>query len=297
MTECAIVLAAGENRRMGAVEGAPFPKSLLPIRKEDPLPGAALPGTAGEPVSFMSRHLELFRSIGVERTFVVVSPAGLPWFEPFGSDDGVELVVVETAAGERTGSSVSMLAGLRAALAWRPQGARTLVTDADIVYERGVLDRIAAESVAGGGASLSVVKRVSGDSEEVRVYGLSAGRPLLIGKGMTDAMTQGLSLLGESLGLISLDAPTARLTTEITEWIVGDPPRRRPYGYSGRLSEHEEVWQYLFSLGRLELTEFPGSLLFSECDFPEDYRTIREELFPRIARADTGRWKAGPVVL
>ncbi|GAQ51304.1 Sden_1164 family protein [Streptomyces acidiscabies] len=297
MTECAIVLAAGENRRMGSVEGVSLPKSLLPIRQEDAPSAAALPGSAGEHTSFMSRHLELFRSIGVERTFVVVNPAGLPWFEPFGKDDGVELVVVDTSGEERTGSSVSMLAGLRAALAWRPQGARTLVTDADIVYERGVLDRIVAESAAGAGARLSVVKRVSGDSEEVRVYGLSADQPLLIGKGMTDTMTQGLSLLGESLGLIALDASTAKLAAEITEWIVGDPPERRPYGYSGRLSEHEEVWQYLFTLGLLELTEFPGSLLFSECDFPEDYRAIREGLFPQIARGDELKEKAGPLLL
>ncbi|KOT31434.1 hypothetical protein ADK41_31015 [Streptomyces caelestis] len=266
MVESAVVLAAGENRRMGASSG---PKSLLPLGTDAP-----------DGPTFLSRHLELVRRAGAERVFLVVNPDNRKAFEPF-ADDVVQLVVCGDGK-ERTGSSVSMLAGLRALLAWRPQGARTLISDADIVYESALLDHVAAAR----GSRLFTIERTNGDAEEVRVYGRSPAEPVLIGKGLSGGITGGLDLLGESLGLILLDAADTVSVTELTLWAVGSPPRLRPYGYGGRLSEHEEMWQYLFALGRLQVSRVPGDLLFSECDFPEDHVFVREELFPAIMRRD-----------
>ncbi|MER8235559.1 Sden_1164 family protein [Streptomyces sp. NPDC094049] len=266
MIESVVVLAAGENRRMGEVTG---PKALLPLRPDDP----AAP-------SFLSRNLELFRAAGTERVFLVVSPADRAAFE-FLADEFVELVVTGESPG-RTGSSVSMLAGLRALLRWRPDGARTLVTDADVVYERSLMDHVGALD----GSRLLTIDRVNGDGEEVRVYGHSADEPVLIGKGLNQGMTHGLELLGESLGLILLDARGVASAADVTRWIVGSPPDVRPYGFGARLSEHEEVWQYLFTLGRLPVSQVPGSLLFSECDFPADYRHVQDFLFPAILERD-----------
>ncbi|MFF4167123.1 Sden_1164 family protein [Streptomyces sp. NPDC001741] len=268
MLESAVVLAAGENRRMG---NSSAPKSLLPLGSDD---------SAGP--TFLSRHLGLLRRAGAERVFLVVSPANRAAFEPF-ADDVVELVVCGDGR-ERTGSSVSMLAGLRALLAWRPHGCRTVISDADIVYEQALLDHVSATR----GSRLFTIERTNGDTEEVRVYGRSPAQPVLIGKGLASGMTSGLELLGESLGLILLDAAETMSVTELTRWAVGDPPRQRPYGYGGRLSEHEEMWQYLFTLGRLQVSRVSKDLLFSECDFPEDHAYVREELFPAITRRDRG---------
>ncbi|PZT77248.1 MULTISPECIES: Sden_1164 family protein [unclassified Streptomyces] len=267
MIESVIVLAAGENRRMGtAVTG---PKALLPLRPDDP---------SGP--TFLSRNLELFRAIGAERVFLVVNSAGRAAFEAV-VDDLVELVVIDPGQ-ERTGSSVSMLAGLQSLLRWRPRGARTMVTDADVVYERSLMDHAGALR----GSRLLTIDRVNGDGEEVRVYGRSADEPVLIGKGLNSGMTYGLELLGESLGLILLDAAGTVAAADVTRWIVGEPPAVRPYGFGGRLSEHEEVWQYLFTLGRLPAAQLPGSLLFSECDFPADYQYVQDVLFPAILERD-----------
>ncbi|WLQ32826.1 Sden_1164 family protein [Streptomyces castrisilvae] len=266
MIESVVVLAAGENRRMGAVTG---PKALLPLRPDDP---------AGP--TFLSRNLELFRAIGTERVFLVVGSANRAAFEAL-ADDLVELVVIDSGQGT-TGSSVSMLAGLQSLLRWRPHGARTLVTDADVVYERLLMDHVRALD----GSQLLTIDRVNGDGEEVRVYGRSADEPVLIGKGLDSGMTRDLELLGESLGLILLDAAGTVSAADVTRWIVGEPPAVRPYGFGGRLSEHEEVWQYLFTLGRLPAAQLPGSLLFSECDFPADYQHVQDVLFPAILERD-----------
>jgi hypothetical protein len=92
-----------------------------------------------------------------------------------------------------------------------------------------------------------------------------------------------------------LDAPELRLADQVVRWIVGDPPRLRPHGYGGRRSEHEEVWQYLFTLRRLPVAVFDGSLLFSECDFPADLEHIRNDLYPAIiARDGSERTRAWP---
>ncbi|KDN81924.1 Sden_1164 family protein [Kitasatospora cheerisanensis] len=266
MIECVVVLAAGLNRRMGGPSG---PKSLLPLR----------PGDADGP-SFLSRNLELYRAHGVRRVVLVVNSEQRRTFERFAAED-VELVTVPTAA-EPTGSSVSMAAGLAAVLRRFPAGVRVLVTDADVVYERAVLDRAAGL----GRSALLTIDRVSGDGEEVRVYGRAEDEPVLIGKGLSSSLTAGLELLGESLGLIVLDGPEVRLAAEVVQWIVGDPPQVRPYGYGGRRSEHEEVWQYLFTLGRLPVARIDGNLLFSECDFPEDLAHIQQELYPAIRERD-----------
>jgi choline kinase len=266
MIECVVVLAAGGNCRMGIQTG---PKALLPLQPDDP-----------DSPSFLTRNLQLYRTHGVQRIYLVVSDNNRADFAHL-ADDDVELVSVEPAA-HPTGSSVSMAAGLRALLRDNPRGMRTLITDADVVYERALLDSVAELSES----ALVAIDRVSGDGEEVRVYGRSTREPVLIGKGLNGAMTAELVLLGESLGLIVLEAPDVLLAADVVHWIVGRPPASPPYGYSARLSEHEEVWQYLFTLQRLPIAVVAGTLLFSECDFPEDLDAIRKHLYPSILERD-----------
>ncbi len=265
MIHSVIILAAGGNHRMGGSR----PKALLPLHPD---------GADG--ACFLSRNLELYRALGVRRIYLVVSAAGHPFFGSFAAAD-VEIIAV-SESDEPTGSSVSMAAGLARLLQRHPHGVRTLISDADVVYERALLEEVGRLP----GSVLIAIDRVSGDDEEVRVYGRCEKEPVLIGKGLGGPITAGLRLLGESLGLIVLEPPDTRLAADMTRWIVGDPPRSQPRGYSGRRSEHEEVWQYLFSLGRLPVAVLDGSLLFSECDFPRDLDYIRNDLYPAIVERD-----------
>jgi choline kinase len=271
MIHSVVILAAGGHHRMGGDK----PKALLSLCSDGP------DGTC-----FLSRNLELYRALGVRRIYLVVSVAGRPYFEHFSGGD-VDFVVVDQG-GETTGSSVSMAAAFTKLLRDHPQGVRTLVTDADVVYERALLEAVGRLP----GSALIAIDRVTGDSEEVRVYGRSENDPVLIGKGLSGAVVAGLRILGESLGLILLEAPELQLADQVVRWIVGDPPRLRSHGYGGRRSEHEEVWQYLFTLRRLPAAVLDGSLLFSECDFPADLEYIRDDLYPAITERDglVGSW-------
>ncbi|MFF5970031.1 Sden_1164 family protein [Streptomyces sp. NPDC012769] len=275
MTRAVVILAAGANRRMG--DFTPVPKALLPLDPEEK-----------ESPTFLGRAVELFRATGADRVLVVVNASTARHFAAY-AEEGVELVVAGDD-GAPTGSSVSMLAGLDAVLRHHPDGADTLVTDADVVYERALLEQVVARCDA---SRLFTVDRVTGDGEEVRVYGAPDGTPALIGKGMGGEVSRGLELLGESLGIIHVAAADLRACAALTRWMVGDPPASPPYGYSRRLSEHEEVWQYLFGLRRLGVARLPGDLLFSECDFPEDYRQVVEVLYPAIRQRDTVASPAG----
>lgn len=46
------------------------------------------------------------------------------------------------------------------------------------------------------------------------------------------------------------------------------------------------MWQHLFALRRLRAGVLPAGLLFSECDFPEDYAHVTGELYPAILARD-----------
>lgn len=262
MIDCAIILAAGENRRMGSHVQA---KALLPL-----------------PVgTFLSRHISVLTGNGVGKIFVVASRQSA---DLYSACAGQRTTIVNTCCDRRTGSSVSLLCGLEAVLQGYPQ-ANVMVMDADIIYEMRLMKRVISECAD---SRLFTIDRASGDTEEVHVYGRGANEPLLIGKGLCSAVTQGLTLLGESLGIIFLAANDAIYCRSLLRWLVGGPPYVNGFGYSGAMSEHEEVWQYLFTLGKMLMGQVPRELLFAECDTPEDYEYIRKEVFPAILERDCG---------
>lgn len=237
--------------------------------------------------SFISRHIEMMERTGIGKIFIVAGQQSQP---AFASIVGGQAEVVTSRFSEfPVGSSLSLLCGLDAARAWGGSSAGTLIMDADIIYESALLDAVAARFDR---SRLFTIDRVAGDKEEVRVYGHSEDQPVLIGKGLSSALTSDLALLGESLGIIYLAPAEVRYSTDLIRWLAGEPPGLRAFGFSGMTSEHEEVWQYLFSLGRLVVGRLPGSVLFSECDSPEDYARIRADLFPAIVQRDRERTQA-----
>jgi len=258
----ALILAAGVSRRMGLPD---LPKCMLPLAEDDP----------GH--TFLQRHIDLLRKGGIEDVAVVLSRSAAERKPPI---DGATVVVspFDTSA---TGSPLSVLCGLRAL---DPVGdAGVLISDADIVYERALLHWILDRRER---SSVFVTPRIAGDEEEVRVYGEPGGSPKLIGKGLPATLTGGLELLGESLGIVYVAAPDRSFVQAAAEWLAGWPSDQPGYGYAKERSEHEEVWQYAFSLGRIGVESAADHLLLSECDTPEDYRRVLDELYPEIRRRD-----------
>ena len=260
----AVVLAAGIGRRLGQPS---VPKSLLPLSHEDDGP------------TFLGRHVRLLRDCGVDEVLVVVSEANVERAQHL---EGVELVVNRFDTST-TGSTLSLLCGLRAAAC---HDGGLVITDADIVYERLLL-----ESVIGlcGRSCLFLAPHVSGDDEEVRVYGHGHERPILIGKGLSPPLTAGLDLLGESLGIIHVAAEDREFVQETARWLTGWPDESPAYGFARSRSEHEELWQYCMTLRRMVAAQVPAGLEYAECDTADDYAYIRNKLFPAIVAKDGRR--------
>lgn len=257
----AIVLSAGVSRRMGRPA---TPKSMMALTDDE----------GG--VTFLERHVAILRELGVAQVHVVVSESTEAMCPQL---DGMDVVVnrFDTSA---TGSTLSLLCALRAADIEPGHG--VLVTDADIVYERALMQWVVDHAHA---SCVFVSPNHAGDDEEVAVYGPTAASPRLIGKGLPDEMTAGTNLLGESLGIIHVAPDERELVHATAEWLAGWPPNRG-YGFSKEMSEHEEIWQYAFTMGRMTAAVVPADLLCSECDTPEDYDYVRNELFPRILARD-----------
>jgi choline kinase len=259
----AVVLAAGVNRRMGTRT----PKSLLTLDEN------------GQTTTFLQRHVDLLQKEATDRVVVVVSQQGAELDEIQGLR-GAELVVSPFDTG-LSGSTLSMLCALRRLAVDDTAG--LLISDADIVYERRLLRWIVENR---GPSSLFVTPRVAGDEEEVLVYGPNPGKPHLIGKGLPPELRADLQLFGESLGIIYIAPEDRGFVFAMSQWLAGWPPEVTGYGYSKQMSEHEEVWQYAFTRGRMNAMVVPEDLMLAECDTPDDYRYIVDELFPLILGRD-----------
>ncbi len=262
-TTIAVVLAAGVNRRMGTQT----PKSLLTLDEH------------GQATTFLQRHIDLLQKEATDRVIVVVSQQGAE-LDEIRSLRGAELVVSPFDTG-LSGSTLSMLCALRELAVDHTAG--LLVSDADIVYERGLLRWIVDNC---GPSSVFVTPRIADDKEEVLVYGPNPDTPHLIGKGLPPEITADLRLFGESLGIIYVAPEDRRFVLALSEWLAGWPPHVTGYGYAKEMSEHEEVWQYAFTRGRMSAVVVPEDLILAECDTPDDYRHIVGELFPVILTRD-----------
>jgi choline kinase len=254
----AVLLAAGVGRRMGSAE----PKSFL-----------SLTGQPDGP-TFLDRHIALLRSSGVAEILVVLSEA----VAQATTIDGAT-VVVNPFDTRATGSTLSLLCALETADVDRAHD--LLVADADIVYERQLLDWIVDRSDR---SAVFVTPNTAGDDEEVAVYSDPEG-PRLIGKGLPPGVTDDLVLDGESLGIMSLAATDRPFFRAAARWLAGWPPSPA-YGYAKERSEHEELWQYGFTVGKMSAIVVPSQFLFAECDTPEDYRHVCERHYPAIQARD-----------
>ena len=266
----AIILSAGRGSRLGADD---LPKPLWHIGSRSI--------TDFSPVSFVERQVECLRSVGVEQIGVVVG-----WQKERARERLAPLGVtlIENTHPDITASGTSHSFQYAFCSPWQPLDGKepVLLMDGDIVYERRLL-----ESVLRGGADTRIVvaPRTAQDKEEVRIYA-NAGRPRLIGKGLAPPLTCGLDLLGEFTGIWYVAPSDHALVQALLTWLVGVPGGARGYGFARIASEHEEMAQYLMTLGQLEAQVLAPDILFMEVDFQEDLQRLQREVYPEILRRD-----------
>lgn len=261
----AIILAAGAGRRLGR----PEPKPLLPLPN--------MPAGHG---SLLERHLTLLCENRCE-VLVVVPKSDLDAYASL-KRPGVTFVASPFPPTD-CGSTMS----LAVALDTLPAGTErdVLIFDCDIVYERSLIVRAVSEASA---TRLFVYPAKPADGEEVRIFGRESG-PLLIGKSLPQAITANLDDFGESVGLIAVAASDLPLLRAVATWLVGRPPADPAFGFSKERSEHEEVWQYFCTIGRIGVAPLSPHDIFAECDTPADYRHILDVILPEIRRRDVSQ--------
>lgn len=263
----AIILLAGIGRRMGH----DLPKSMIPLQSD----------ISQGRTTFIDRHIALLGESGIDHLVLVVNKFNAFHYEHLASAH--VSIVVNDSDVENTGSSLSLNFALHAINRRAPDNfPNVIVMDGDIIYERRLAKLIADHTA---GSTLFVTPNISDDDEEVRVYSRE-GSPILIGKGITTHMADGLSLAGESLGIIKLISKDLPTLLSLGIWLAGCPAGSRAFGYSKQRSEHEEIWQYLFNLDRLAVEAVPADIVFSECDNSEDLSFIQRVVLPRIIEND-----------
>jgi choline kinase len=243
--------------------------------------------------NFLRRQVEILHALEVDDIVVVVGRFKELIFEDAERWElPVSFVVNPTPEMATSGSLHSFQFATRSqhgVLAGRKQ---TLLMDADIVYHRGVLQRLldAPEQSA-----LLVSKEHRGDEEEVLVYG-SPDQPRFMGKGLSAALVVNEPCLGEAAGIVKFAPQDHALALATLDWMVGDPdapvdhPRHRGFGPARRATEHEELTQRFMYYQKMRCVRFGRKLPFMECDDAAEYETVRQSFYPRLMRleAETG---------
>ena len=246
----ACFLAAGRGSRLGESD---LPKPLWEI---------------GPGVTILGRQIVALRERGVDDICVVVGWKKELMREHL-TDQGVTFVENTHPDLAESGSAHSFQFAARSA--FDPLGGKEscLLLDADLVYERCILEPLLAN---GGPSRILVSPRVSEDSEEVRVYG-DNGRPRLLGKNLGPIETRGLELLGEATGIVRFEPQDHTLVRSFVEAIkIGE--------------EHEWIVQSLMKRDRMRAVHFPEGLVFMEADSPEDFERVRCDVYPEIVKRE-----------
>jgi choline kinase len=273
----AVILAAGRGSRLGQ-ETDTRPKALLPIgprAEDDPAE-----------TSFLQRQVELLQLLGVEQVVVVIGYLRKLMETEIGRwAPSLQLVVNPTPQIETSGSLHSFQFAALSTYGVLDGRHQTLLMDADIVYHRDVLRKILQAPET---STVLVCDRHQASNEEVLVYG-TAQRPLFMGKGLTSELVTGAPCLGEASGIVKFAPQDHALVRRTMAWLLGDPDapagslEHRGFGPARRATEHEELTERFMRCGRMRgLTFAAEKLPFLEVDTDDEYRTLREELYPRL---------------
>ncbi|HEX2676274.1 MAG TPA: NTP transferase domain-containing protein [Polyangiales bacterium] len=272
----AVILAAGRGSRL-AEHTREMPKALLPI-------GPRAQGDAA-PTSFLRRQVELLRAAGVHDIVVVVGCLKEMIYDEAKRWD-VPLTFVENPTPDMgtSGSLHSFQFAMRSSHGVLRGDKQTLMMDGDIVYHREVLQRLldAPEE-----SSLLVASQHRGDDEEVLVYG-TPEHPRFLGKGLNAELVAGEGCLGEAVGIVKFAPRDHALARQTIDWMLGDPDapegsgRWKGFSPARRATEHEELTQRFMRYRKMRCVIFGAELPFMECDDANEYKRVRESLYPRV---------------
>lgn len=260
----ALLLAAGRGRRLGAM-GRDIPKCLIRLDGR----------------SLLSRHLAIFRALGIERALLVLGyraedvHAELALLRaPQGGRPPVlpSAFPVETVFNEefQRGNILSLATGL----AQLPQGADApdvIVMDADVLYPKALFARLAGSAHR----SCVLLDRTSSQTGEEMMVGVRGGRVARIARPL-DA-TQ-YDVLGETVGFLKVAGADLPALRDAVAEVVAE---------GGLDNEYETAYER-FVLRREVGFEAVDDLPWTEIDFPEDVVRAEEQVLPEVRALDGG---------
>ncbi|HET7533248.1 MAG TPA: NTP transferase domain-containing protein [Nocardioidaceae bacterium] len=258
----AVILAAGRGNRIAdATRGVPKP--LLP-----------LDGHAGSP-TFLDWHLTMLSRVGCREIYLVGNR------DTFGTHLAAMDQVAATWILNPTDDLSTSGSAHSAQYAWHSAHrildgrGRVLLMDADILYDPALLHRLATPR--GTRSKTLVSAHHDPGDEEVLVFARpdDRSRAVLHGKGLLGSpLTDGLVCVGEATGILLFEPSAHAALAAATDWAI-----QRSRG--GTRSEHEDVTQLLMARGDVDIVTFDDAA-FMECDTPEEYAVLREDLYPRL---------------
>lgn len=243
----AVMLAAGMGTRLSGHNDAHPPKSLLRF--------------AGR--SLLARHIAMLQTLGMEELALVTGYHAPEIEAEVAATGGSGFVRFLANPQYRRGSVVSMWTA-REVLR---HGGDVLFMDADVLYDRALLERMLRSSHA----TCFPIDRDFEEGDEPVKLCLRNGTPVEFRKIVGDVA---FDTVGEWVGFIRMNAAFATRLAAETEVFVA----------AGRLDEpYEEAVRAVLLDGRIPVgIEDITGIPWIEIDFPEDVRRAEREILPRI---------------
>lgn len=246
------MLAAGVGQRLTGGDDGHVPKSLLRFGGK----------------TLLQRHVDALHALGMDGMVLVTGYRAddiAAEIDAVGAGDFIELLY---NPDYRLGSSLSLLTARETLL----QGEPVLFMDADVLYDRALLDRLmAADHVT----SFPFDRDFEPGDEPVKLC-FHQGRPVEFRKIVGDVA---YDVIGEWPGFFRMSGAVAARLAAALERFAAEGRTGEPY--------EEAVREILLdvpgeTIGAVDITGIP----WIEIDFPEDVSRAETEILPRI---DGGR--------
>jgi len=244
----ALMLAAGVGRRLYGGDDGASPKSLLRF--------------AGR--SLLARHVAHLRALGLEGLDLVIGYRGAEIRDEIASIDAGDFVRFHENPRFREGSVLSMWTARETLRG----GDDVLFMDADVLYDRTILDRM----LTAPEATCFPFDRDFEPGDEPVKFCLSKGRPVEFRKIVGDVA---FDTVGEWVGFIRLAPDFAAQLADETERFVAAGRFEDPYEEAVRAVLLGEAGA---AVGAVDITGLP----WIEIDFPEDVARAETEILPAI---------------
>lgn len=264
MIDKAVILAAGQGNRIGALSGE-LPKPLLPLS-----------GIAGSIPTFLDWHARALERAGCKEAYFVGNSKTFGTPLPSSASMGCTWILNPTPDLSTSGSAHSTWFAWNSGYPILDGKSRVVLMDADLLYHPDILNVLAAHPSKH--SKTLVCTDFRNTQEEVLVFAdpKAPHEARLHGKGLQNTpMTEGYICTGEATGILLWEPGDHEALARITDWIVH-------YSTAKTRSEHEDISQRMMLLGRVHIAGFGPELPFMECDMPSEYETITKEMYPRL---------------